>query len=314
MTTTNKKSADISMLVIGDDHESYEAFRQELIRRSVVLDFLALYRIAKEDGLVERVKHFIHASGFLAHKPKNWEIYLTRLLGRCLRAHNPGYQAVEKERNSFAYSVHLRQNFPELVKVIDMRKLVQLDWPWFPYGSRMTRYRQDPRLYWRTRGLVEPTEVDAMFAAWNQFYDRADGFSRIDMTGSVIRVNYGNPGYIGRRYSYRSYANPSYYAHEAYTDFKGWIALAQEFIENDTPFDTYELLNEHDRSNDSQIESELQDNAERQAEFLVERAQTLAARRRAEAAVAGAIEEQEEREITLTEDLFASLRERGLVE
>lgn len=309
--TTTKKSTDISMLVIGDDHESYEAFKQELIRRSVVLDFLALYRVAKEDGLVERVKHIIHAAGFLAHQPKNWEIYLTRLLGRCLRAHNPGYQVVEKERSSFAYSIRLRQNYPELIKVIDMRKIVQLDWPWFPYGSDAAQYRQDPRLYWRTRGLVDPIEVDAMFAAWNQFYDRADGFSRIDMTGNVILVRYGNPGYIGKRYSYRSYTNPSYYAHEAYTDFKGWIALAQEFIENDAPFDTCDLLSEHDRSDDTQIERELKDNRERQAEFLAERAQKLAAQRQAEAAIA---EEQEERETTLSEDLFASLRERGLVE
>jgi hypothetical protein len=299
------------MLVIGDDHESYEAFKHELIRRSVVLDFLALYRVAKKEGLIERVKHIIHAAGFLAHQPKNWEVYLTRLLGRCLRAHNPGYQAVEKERSSFAYSINLQQNFPELIKVIDMRKVVQLDWPWFPYGSNMSHYRQDPRLYWRTRGLADPIEVDAMFAAWNQFYDRADGFSRIDMSGNVIRVNYGNPGYIGKRYSYRSYANPSYYAYEAYADFKGWIALAQDFIENDSPFDTCDLLNEHNTNDDNQIERELKENRECQAEFLAGRAQALAARRRAEAAIA---EEQEERETTLTEDLFASLRERGLVE
>jgi hypothetical protein len=308
MTTNNKKSVDISKLVIGNDHESYQSFRDELIRRSVVLDFLALYRVAKEDGLVERVKHIIHASGFLTHDPRHWETYLTRLLGRCLRAHNPGYQAIEKERNSFAYSINLRQNFPELLKVVEMRKLVQLDWPWYPYGGQqMARYRGDPCLYWRTRGLVEPVEVDAMFAAWNQFYDRADRFSRVDINGDSLRVSYGNPGYMGRRRYYRSYANPSYFAHQAYLDYKKWIVLAQEFIENDAPFDTCDLLSEHDRGDDSRIEQELQDNAERQIEFLVERAAQHRATAEAEI-------EAEERETTLGENLMQSLRDRGLVE
>jgi len=312
MTTPTKKDLQICKELLGDDIESFEDFQSELTRRSAVLDFLALYNVAKEDKVVERVKHIIHAHEFAEYKPQQWEVYITRLLGRCLRAQSPSHGAVEKERSSFSYKVYIHRDYPELVKILDLHRLISLDWPWYPYGTHAQRYRQDPQLYWRTRGLADPLEVDAMFASWNQFQNQCDRFDRIQMQGSIVKIMYGNPGYLGRRGRwYRSHNHPTYRSFEAYTQFKDWIVAARGFLENDAVFDTQDILAEHDRSDDNHIDRELEANREREAEFLREQVRALAERREAEAA---AVEEQEEREETLADSVFANLRERGFLQ
>lgn len=311
MATENKKALDLCGAIVGNEFETYEDFKNELIRRNAVLDFLALYIIAKEDKVVERVKHIIHANKFLDHNPQHWEQYLTRLLGRCLRSHCPGHQAVEKERNSFVYNVYIHRDYPHLKKILDMKKLVSLDYPWYLHGSDMVRYRQDPCLYWRTRGLIEPTEVDAMFAAWNRFSDAAERCDRIQMSGSVIKVSYGFPGYVGQqRRWYRTHNNPAYHTYEAYIHFKNWMRLAEEFVGNDAPFDTFRILNDHNRSDDWRIERELRENAGREMELIRERARAAARRRTEEDAVVNMVPV----ETPLATQLIARLRQRGLVD
>jgi hypothetical protein len=144
-----------------------------------------------------------------------------------------------------------------------------------------------------------------------------------------LTVNYGNPGFIGRQRWYRSYNNPSYHAYEAYRDFKRWMALADEFLENDHAFETFRILETHDQNGDDDIENMLQENEERQLEFLRERARDLAAQRRAENSIDfPGVDEDELEEVeylpqeveegttgqTLADRLFATLRQKGLVE
>lgn len=309
---TDKK--DIAQII--GDNESYDEFCNELNRRAAVLDFLALYRVAREDKIVERVKHIIHAKGFLDFKPKQWEMYLTRLLGRCLRHIFAGYQSVEKQRNGFCYTVRPGRGgeYDQYRQILDMRRMIEMDWPWYPYGQDMTRYRNDPQLYWRTRGIADPADVDAMFAAWNQFRARVDRHDRCQMQSNGLYINYGSSSYAG--HGYHVVVRPgSYHAYDALLHLKGWMVDADRFLENnDLIFDTAILLQEHNRGNDPQIERELGANREREAEFARERAQALALKRQQEVAIVEAADEQEERELTLGENLFEKLREKGLVE
>ena len=325
----SKKDEAIIKRLLGNKFETHEDVKKELVRRSAVLDFLALYQEAKRDKVVDRVKHVVHAEGFLDFKPKHLEIYITRLLGRCLRAHCDGPQIVEKHRNSFAFDVNIRRSHPQYGQILDMQKLVQLNWPWrlstwYGYGNRHTRntrYNNDPQLYWRTRGLVDPRDVDSMYAAWNAFKARIDALERVDMNERVV-VRYGNPGFIGRNRWYKPYSNPSYYAYEGYRDFKKWIIIADEFLENDSVFDTYRILSDHDQNGDDDIETMLQENEERQAEFLRERAATMARQRSRDNSIDYPTEEQgHEPEVeegttgeTLQNRLLAKLREKGLME
>ncbi len=298
--------------IIGDS-ESYQEFCNELNRRSAVLDFLALYRVAREDNIVERVKHIIHAKGFLEFEPKQWEMYLTRLLGRCLRHIFDGYQAVEKQRSGFSYTIRPGQGaeYAQYNQILDMRKMIEMDWPWYPYGNNMLRYRNNPQLYWRTRGLADPTDVDAMFAAWNRFRAQVDSHDRCQMQSNGLYLNYGNSAYSSYSHGVATRLG-SYHAHEAFLHLKGWMIDADRFLENNSPiFDIARLLKEHDRGDDPHIEMELEENREREAAFAKERAEALALRREQETAAA---DEQEERELTLGENLFEKLREKGLVE
>jgi hypothetical protein len=192
------------------------------------------------------------------------------------------------------------------------------------YNRTNERYNNNPQLYWRTRGLVNPSEVDALYAVWNQFKARVDALERVDMSNR-LSVNYGHPGYIGTRSWYKSYNRASYYAYEAYRDFKEWIVIANEFLENDQPFNVLRILRTHDQSNDSEIEDLLKQNAEREAQFLRERAQEMARQRSAENSIDFPPEEEEvvghEPEVeegttgdTLKDRFLAKLRERGLME
>lgn len=332
MTTNRKKDATVIQRLLGNQFETHGDLKNELVRRSAVLDFLALYREAKDDGVVERVKHIIHAKDFLDFKPQYLEVYITRLLGRCLRAHCDGHQIVEKQRNSFRYDIDLRRSRPEMAQIFDMQKIVQLNWPWrlntyYMYGRRnrrAERYNNDPQLYWRTRGLVDPQEVDALYASWNQFKARVDALERVNMDARLT-VNYGNPGYIGRNRWYRSYTNPSYHSYEAYRDFKEWMRIAEVFLEDDRPFNTYHILDTHDQNEDDEIERMLEENAEREAQFLRERALEMARQRNrdnsidfppeeeTEVAHAPEVEEGTTGE-TLQNRLLAKLREKGLME
>lgn len=328
-TVTDKKDANLIKKLIGNQFETHEDLKNELVRRSAVLDFLALYQEAKKDGVVERVKHIVHAKDFLNFKPQHLEIYITRLLGRCLRSHCDGPQTVEKERNSFKYKLNIRYTHPHMTKIFEMQDLVQLNWPWYihryyRYGIRdnpMQRYQENPQLYWRTRGLVDPTCVDAMYASWNQFYARVDTLERVVMNKG-LHIHYGNPGYIGRNRWYRPYNNPSYHSYEAYKDFKEWMKMADEFLENDHTFNTFRLLSDHDQSDDSNIEKMLRENEEREAEFLRERAREMAAQRQRDNSIDYPLEQEyEPPEVeegttgqTLADRLFATLREKGLVQ
>jgi len=337
MTKKHKKDVALIQKLIGNQFETHEDMQNELVRRSAILDFLALYQEARKDGVVERVKHIIHAKDFLKFKPQYLEVYITRLLGRCLRAHIEGHQVVEKERNTFRYNLDIRRSqHAALAQIFDMQSIVQLSWPWhlstyYMYGRNNRaneRYNDNPQLYWRTRGLVDPSEVDALYAAWNQFKARVDALERVNMglnMSSRLSVNYGNPGYIGRQRWYRSYNHASYYAYEAYRDFKEWVVIANEFLENDQPFNVLRILETHDQSDDSQIEDLLKQNAEREAQFLRERALEMARQRSAENSIDFPPEEEEavghEPEVeegttgnTLKDRFLAKLRERGLME
>ena len=308
MTT---KKANIA-LIIGDN-ETYDEFCSELNRKSAVLDFLALYNEAKKDDVVQRVKHIIHATGFRQYKPKQWEMYITRLLGRCLRHIFAGYQAVEKDRNSFGYTISPgRGGDPQYNQILDMCRIVQLDWPWFPYGGDTARYRQNPQLYWKTRGIVDPADVDVLFAEWNNFQNRIDRYDRCQINSGRLNIRYGSSAY--RRWHSHDSATGTYQAYEAYVHLKSWIVEADLFLERNHIFDTLALLKEHDRSNDPQIERELQENREQEVEIARGRATRLARERARLEVLATVVDEQQERELTLGENLFEKLRERGLVE
>lgn len=333
---TTKKSETVIGSLLGGEFETLDDLKKEFVRRSAVLDFLALYQEARKDNLVERVKHVVHAKGFLEFKDQHVEAYITRLLGRCLRAHFPGHGVVEKERNSFKYRVNVRYDYPQFAQIIELMDLVTLAYPWNPvryfhhYGlirgnqQRMQRYQNNGQLYWRTRGLVDPAQVDAMFAAWNQYKARIDTLERIQLTSyrTGIHVHYGNPGFIGRNRWYRSYSNPSYFAYEAYIDLKEWMRLSHEFLENDRVFETYDILKEHDTDNDDEIEKMLIENEEREAEFLRERAREMARQRNRpdeeeivelEPYMPAEVEEGTTGE-ALQNRLLAKLREKGLME
>lgn len=322
--------------LLGNEFETLDDVKKELIRRAAILDFLALYQEARKDDVVERVKHIIHAKDFLEFKPKHLEIYITRLLGRCLRAHCPGHNAVSKERNSFKYSVNVVDQWPQFRQIIDMQKIINLSYPYNPirnyyYGyrgnDRMRRYEGNGQLYWRTRGLVDPTSVDAMYAAWNAFSDRVGALERVQMTGwDHVMVHYGNPGFVGRNRWYKPYNNPSYFSYEAYSEFKQWIEYTKDFVENqEDAINTSRILADHDRSDDPQIEEDLQANEHREMEYLRERAREMAAERAG--VEVDEIEEEELDEIiyvapeveegttgdTLQNRLYAKLREKGLM-
>lgn len=309
--TVKKNVAEI----LGDD-ESYQDFCDELNRRAAVLDFLCLYRVAKEEEVVQRVKHIIHADGFSEFKPKHWEMYLTRLLGRCLRHVFPGYQAVEKQRNSFTYQIYPRRgaNYAQYYQIIDLRKMIDLDWPWYPHGTNAQAYRSNSQLYWRTRGLADPIDVDAMYAAWNQFIARTDKYDRCQIYSNVLSINYGSKAYIRRAHGTNCRLG-SYHAYQAFNHLKGWMEEADRFLENNSAiFDTYRLLEEHDRTEDNRIEEEIRESAREAADIARERAQKLRDERAREAQLETAVEEQQERELTLAENMFENLREKGLVE
>jgi len=331
MTAKNKKDVDLIKQLIGNQFETHEDLRNELVRRNAVLDFLALYQEARKDEVVERVKHIIHARDFLNFKPQYLEVYITRLLGRCLRAHCNGPQAVEKERNSFRYCINMRRTHPQYQQIFDMLNILSLNYPyrlntWYGYGrnnNRNATYNNDPQLYWRTRGLVDPQEVDALYASWNQFKARIDALERVTMDRE-LKVNYGNPGYRGRNRWYTQ-VTPSYHSYEAYRDFKEWMRLADKFLENDRPFDTLRILSDHSRDDDDEIEDLLQENQERQAQFLRERAIEMARQRGIDNSIDYPPEPELERGhepeveegttgLTLQNRLLAKLREKGLME
>jgi hypothetical protein len=331
MSQNSKKDELIIKKLLGNRFETHDDVKKELVRRSAVLDFLALYQEARKDEVVDRVKHVVHAEGFLEFKPKHLEVYITRLLGRCLRAHCEGPQVVEKHRNSFGFDVNIRRSHPQFGQILDMQKLVQLGWPWrlstwYGYGRRHTRnqqYNDDPQRYWRTRGLVDPSAVDSMYGLWNVFKARVDTLERVSMDGRLV-VRYGNPGFIGRNRWYKPYSNPSYYAYEAYRDFKEWIRIAEQFLENDSAFDTYKILSDHDQNDDDDIETMLEENAEREAQFLRERALEMARQRSRDNSIDYPPEEEEQGHApeveegttgeTLQNRLLAKLREKGLME
>lgn len=300
--------------IIGDN-ESFDDFCNELNRRSAVLDFLALYAVAKEKDIVQRVKHIIHATGFSQFKPKHWEMYITRLFGRCLRHIFSGYQQVEKQRNSFIYTINMNygEEYAQYGQILGIRKMVELDWPWYVYGHGMERYRNDSQLYWRTRGLADPSDVDAMFAAWNQFLARSDRYDRCQMQGNTLHVNYGSSAY--GHYGHTNIVRPgTYNAHEAFLHTQGWMVEADQFLEDyNAIFDTYRLLESHTRDADNGIEREIRETEGEAVDIARERAEALALQREQEAAMADAAGEQEERVLSLGESLMENLREKGLI-
>ena len=65
------------------DDDDYRDHLGELCRRSAMLDFLALYKMAAEEEIVGKIQFINQAAGFSNYDPAGWEQYLTRLLGKC---------------------------------------------------------------------------------------------------------------------------------------------------------------------------------------------------------------------------------------
>ncbi|MCK5317587.1 MAG: hypothetical protein KAJ55_06710 [Anaerolineales bacterium] len=210
-----------------DGSSEYRDYLYELSRRSAMLDFLALYKLAAEEEIVGKIQFINQASGFSEYDPSGWEQYLTRLLGKCIRHHVPEPNAVSKQRRNMIYRVEYRYTMFEDLK--QFHNLMTLEtWP-RPDNNLWREVNHNAPAYWKRTELFEGHEelFDALHMWWSVFYNSIQGLECIGLSPWYgIEVRYGTPMY--RQY-YRSSVG-RYRTYEAYRDFKVLMNLWDSFL------------------------------------------------------------------------------------
>ena len=210
-----------------DGSDEYKDYLSELSRRSAMLDFLALYRLAAEEEIVGKIQFINQASGFSEYDPAGWEQYLTRLLGKCLRHHVSEPGAVTKQRRNMIYRIEYRDTIFEDLKKIQNVFTFQ-SWP-YPDNDLWREVNKNALVYWKRTPLFEGHEAlfDALYMWWTLFWNAVSSLNTIGMSPWYgVEVRYGNP--MHRQYYRTQYGR--YRTYEAYKDFKTLMELWDQFL------------------------------------------------------------------------------------
>lgn len=195
-----------------------------------MLDFLGLYRMAAEENIVGKIQFINQAVGFSNWDASGWETYLTRLLGRCLRHHFTEPGAVVKKRQALVYHIDYRETI--LNPVIEIDKVLGLNWPYRFNHERYNQAGRNAQEYWKRTSLFEehPDYVDALFMWYNLFKSSVENLQRIGInTWSGLEIRYGSPM---SRWHYHTNSG-RYHATEAYREFHAFLGLLDGLLGNE---------------------------------------------------------------------------------
>lgn len=231
--------------------EDFSSHVNEVTRRMAVLDFLGLYEQARQDGIIGRIKYITQSAGFSDYEPKGWEIYITRLLGRCLRYWIPYSGVIEKQRNRMAYQL-FTSNIPEFHQVARVQSILTCQGQYHPHYRLYRAANNSPREYWRTREGMDAEVIDTLYRWYDMYRGRIDALTRIRVghwPGATI--DYGQPLYGGGSYYYRYRQTQTrtvgrYNSSESYMEFKQLLEIVGSLHQDPEMFEMLEILANYD--------------------------------------------------------------------
>lgn len=229
-----------------DNKKEYKDYLSELSRRSAMLDFLALYKMAAEEEIVGKIQFVNQAKGFSSYDPAGWEQYLTRLLGKCLRHHITETGAITKQRRNMIYEIDTNRTDLEDYEKFD--RLFQMRYSWNRNNTLWEQADRNPSQYWKLTPLFEGHEktFDALRSRWTVLKNAMEGLSQVGLSGwRGIQVRYGTP--MHRTYYRNTYGR--YQAAEAYRDFKAFLSIWWQFLEEEDSLRLLYLMKDFDHNN-----------------------------------------------------------------
>ena len=245
--------------------EDFTSHVKEVTRRMAVLDFLGLYEQARQDGIIGRIKYITQSSGFNEYDPQGWEVYITRLLGRCLRYWIPYSGVIEKQRNRMCYNLHTAQ-IPEFAGMAQLENVLTCRGNYHPHYRIWRAANNNAREYWRTREDIDAEMVDALYLWYDTFRGGISGLSRVRVGGwPGCTIDYGQATYRGGYYyGYRRTTFGRYNSSESYMEFKDLLTTIGSLYQHQEMFEMLETLAAHDVL-DEQRQARADDLAQRNA-------------------------------------------------
>jgi len=244
--------------------EDFTTHIHEITRRMAILDFLALYEQARQDEIIGRIKYITQSAGFDTYNPTGWELYITRLLGRCLRYWLPYPSVIEKQRNRMAYMLHVRQipEFQDIVRITDVLKCRNR---YNPHYRIWRQVNQSPRQYWISRPGVDREMVEALYRWYARYSTRMEGLGRVNLASwPGATLTYGQPvnQYYYQNYHRYGHQNPYYRSRtfgfynsaEAYTEFKRLLMVVGSLYEDPEILQMINILSSYDVQDERRVE------------------------------------------------------------
>ena len=250
------------------ESEDYTSHVQEVTRRMAILDFLGLYEQARQDGIIGRIKYITQSTGFNEYDPQGWEVYITRLLGRCLRYWIPYSGVIEKQRNRMCYNLFTAQ-IPEFAGMAQLENVLTCRGQYHPHYRIWRAANNNAREYWRTREGIDAETVDTLYRWYDTFRGGVSGFSRVRVgQWPGCTIDYGQAQYRGSYYhGYRHRPATTfgrYNSSESYMEFKDLLTTIGSLYQYPEMFEMLEILAAYDVA-DEQRQARADDLAQRNA-------------------------------------------------
>jgi len=251
------------------ESEDFTTHVYEVTRRMAILDFLGLYEQARQDGIIGRIKYITQSTGFNEYEPQGWEVYITRLLGRCLRYWIPYSSVIEKQRNRMCYNLYTSR-IPEFAEMAQLENVLTCRGNYHPHYRIWRAANNNAREYWRTRESIDSEMVDALYRWYDTFRGGLSGFSRVRVgQWPGCTIDYGQAQYRGSYYRgygmrHRATTFGRYNSSESYMEFKDLLTIIGSLHQHPEMFEMLDTLAAYDVA-DEQRQAREEDMAQRNA-------------------------------------------------